>query len=173
MEDFLTFCGRSTVLNCQDILIFDTVMLIWLAIVAQMNNVTPGPLVYFLQAAKADFAGIILWDTVDWTQLCSLHSHTLTVTQMAFSHNGNFLLSVSRDRTWAVYRKKTADQPESGTYCWTMVLWLDTIKIRISMMDVESFGGRKSVFLHMYICLYILDHTCNFLTQGSQPLFDF
>nr|XP_011412948.2 elongator complex protein 2 [Crassostrea gigas] len=65
------------------------------------------------KAAKADFAGIILWDTVDWTQLCSLHSHTLTVTQMAFSHNGNFLLSVSRDRTWAVYRKKTADQPES------------------------------------------------------------
>lgn len=97
-------------------------MLIRLAIVAQLSDVTPGPLVYFTQAAKADFAGIILWDTVDWTQLCSLHSHTLTVTQMAFSPNGNFLLSVSRDRTWAVYRKKTADQPESGTYCLTMVL---------------------------------------------------
>lgn len=97
-------------------------MLIRLAIVAQLSDVTPGPLVYFTQAAKVDFAGIILWDTVDWTQLCSLHSHTLTVTQMAFSHNGNFLLSVSRDRTWAVYRKKTADQPESGTCCLTMVL---------------------------------------------------
>lgn len=79
----------------------------------------------YTQAAKADFAGIILWDTVDWTQLCSLHSHTLTVTQMAFSHNGNFLLSVSRDRTWAVYRKKTADQPESGTRCSTTMIRYD------------------------------------------------
>lgn len=169
MEDFLTFCGRSSVLNCQDILIFDTVMLIWLAIVAQMNDVTPGPLVYLLQAAKADFAGIILWDTVDWTQLCSLHSHTLTVTQMAFSHNGNFLLSVSRDRTWAVYRKKTADQPESGTYCWTMVLWFDTIKMRIRCILRVLVG--ENLYCYTFACTpFILDH--NFLTQGSQPLFD-
>ncbi|XP_062566490.1 elongator complex protein 2-like [Saccostrea cucullata] len=65
------------------------------------------------KAAKAEFAGIILWDTTSWTQLCTLSGHTLTVTQMAFSPCGNFLLSVSRDRTWAVYSKKSHDQPES------------------------------------------------------------
>ncbi|XP_061179769.1 elongator complex protein 2-like [Saccostrea echinata] len=65
------------------------------------------------KAAKAEFAGIILWDTTNWIQLCTLSAHTLTVTQMAFSHCGNFLLSVSRDRTWAVYNKKSHDQPES------------------------------------------------------------
>ncbi|XP_022307408.1 elongator complex protein 2-like isoform X1 [Crassostrea virginica] len=70
-------------------------------------------LVSACKAAKAEFAGLILWDTVSWTQLSTLSGHTLTVTQMAFSHNGNFLLSVSRDRTWMVYKKKTSDQPES------------------------------------------------------------
>ncbi|XP_048754110.2 elongator complex protein 2-like [Ostrea edulis] len=65
------------------------------------------------KAAKTEFAGIILWDSSNWTQLCTLSSHTLTVTQMVFSHCGSFLLSVSRDRTWAVYHKRTPNQPQS------------------------------------------------------------
>lgn len=60
----------------------------------------------FFQASKLDFAGVILWDTTTWNQICTLEGHTLTVTQMAFSHNGNYLLTVSRDRTWMLYRKR-------------------------------------------------------------------
>lgn len=63
---------------------------------------------------------------------------------MAFSHNGNFLLSVSRDRTWAVYRKKTADQPESGTHCSTTMIRYDKNKIK-NQMKIKNFGVRESV----------------------------
>ena len=59
---------------------------------------------------------MILWDTMSWQQICCLEGHSLTVTQLAFSHSGEYLLSVSRDRTWCLYRRKCSDQPESGVY---------------------------------------------------------
>lgn len=49
---------------------------------------------------------LILWDTETWRQVCSLASHALTVTQMAFDHGGQRLLSVSRDRCWSVFKRK-------------------------------------------------------------------
>ncbi|KAK3108608.1 hypothetical protein FSP39_011810 [Pinctada imbricata] len=79
------------------------------------------------KAAKAEFASVILWDTTNWTQICSLSSHSLTVTQMAFSHSGQYLLTVSRDRTWALYRRRQDDQPES-----------DPIFSRISYTDKKT-----------------------------------
>jgi len=57
---------------------------------------------------------VILWDTVTWQQLGLLEGHSLTVTQIVFSHNGQYLLTVSRDRTWYMYKRKGADDPESG-----------------------------------------------------------
>ncbi|XP_067931925.1 elongator complex protein 2-like [Watersipora subatra] len=55
------------------------------------------------KATKAEYAGIILWDTRNWQQLKTLECHSLTVVQMAFSHVGDRLLSVARDRTWALH----------------------------------------------------------------------
>ncbi|XP_060064524.1 elongator complex protein 2-like [Ylistrum balloti] len=64
------------------------------------------------KAAKAEFAGVILYDCKTWTQQCTLEGHSLTVTQIAFSHSGQFLLTVSRDRTWALYQRKEKDSAD-------------------------------------------------------------
>ena len=57
------------------------------------------------KAQQAEHAAIIVWNTGDWSQLGRLEAHNLTVTQMAFSPNGQKLVSVSRDRTWAVHER--------------------------------------------------------------------
>ncbi|CAH1788294.1 unnamed protein product [Owenia fusiformis] len=55
------------------------------------------------KASKPEYASILLWDVSTWRQIFKLESHTLTITQLAFSHKGNQLLSVSRDRTWSLF----------------------------------------------------------------------
>ncbi|KAH9520084.1 Elongator subunit elp2 [Bulinus truncatus] len=57
------------------------------------------------KAAKAESANILLWNMDTKKIIMSLSGCTLTVTQMAFSHDGNRLLAVSRDRTWTLYKK--------------------------------------------------------------------
>ncbi|KAK7508595.1 hypothetical protein BaRGS_00000161 [Batillaria attramentaria] len=56
------------------------------------------------KASKAEHANILLWDTATWQKVASLDGSSLTVVQMAFSPSGQFLLAVSRDRTWSLYR---------------------------------------------------------------------
>ncbi|KAJ8273313.1 hypothetical protein GJAV_G00100150 [Gymnothorax javanicus] len=58
------------------------------------------------KASKAEHASILLWSSHSWKQLQALPLHTLTVTQMAFSPDSNFLLAVSRDRTWSLWRRQ-------------------------------------------------------------------
>ncbi|KAI9553395.1 hypothetical protein GHT06_021298 [Daphnia sinensis] len=61
------------------------------------------------KAQKAEHASIIVWDTADWSQIGKLEAHSLTVSQMAFSPDGQRLVSVSRDRNWAVHEKVQTD----------------------------------------------------------------
>ena len=60
-----------------------------------------------MQAQSAQAAEIWLWDTATWAPAGRLPAHGLTVTQLAFSADGRYLASASRDRGFAVF----AEQP--------------------------------------------------------------
>ena len=56
-----------------------------------------------LSLQSAEFAAIWIWEVGTWKPLQQLQSHGLSVTQMAFSPTGSHLISVSRDRSLAVW----------------------------------------------------------------------
>lgn len=55
------------------------------------------------KAQSAAVAEIWLWQVGSWKAVGRLQSHSLTVTQMEFSHDDKFLLAVSRDRQFSVF----------------------------------------------------------------------
>ena len=55
------------------------------------------------KSTSPEHSGILLWNTDTWTQVQKLMSHQLTVTQMEFSPNDRYLVSVSRDRRWSLF----------------------------------------------------------------------
>ncbi|NXD16794.1 ELP2 protein, partial [Nothocercus nigrocapillus] len=69
------------------------------------------------KASKKEHAAIILWSTASWKKLQSLSFHNLTVTQLAFSPNDKFLLAVSRDRNWSLWKKQDSSESEPVFCC--------------------------------------------------------
>ncbi|VDN28969.1 unnamed protein product [Gongylonema pulchrum] len=72
-----------------------------------------GPLI---QASRIEHAKIMIWDSESWRRRCELQYHKLTVVQLAFSTNDQFLLSVSRDRNFAIF----AQSPEGTVFADTI-----------------------------------------------------
>ncbi|EPS60505.1 hypothetical protein M569_14298, partial [Genlisea aurea] len=58
---------------------------------------------FCFRAQTSCAAEIWLWQVGSWKAVGRLKSHALTVTQMEFSHDDRFLLSVSRDRHFSVF----------------------------------------------------------------------
>ncbi|XP_065839908.1 elongator complex protein 2-like [Oscarella lobularis] len=60
------------------------------------------------KATKTEHAAVRIWDVATWRQVQCLSAHALTVTQMGFSRRrgGERLLTVSRDRTWSLWRRE-------------------------------------------------------------------
>ncbi|KAI7885696.1 WD40 repeat-like protein [Lichtheimia hyalospora FSU 10163] len=62
------------------------------------------------KAATPDHAVIRLFDTANWKEVQNkIAAHTLTVTRARFSHNDEWLLTVSRDRVWSLSKRVHGD----------------------------------------------------------------
>ncbi|KAJ5936481.1 hypothetical protein N7454_005116 [Penicillium verhagenii] len=62
------------------------------------------------KATSIDHAVIRLYDTSDWHEIKpSLTAHSLTITDLSFSEDDQYLLSVGRDRQWAVFARSEQD----------------------------------------------------------------
>lgn len=78
-----------------------------------------------LQAQSATVAEIWLWKVGSWKAVGRLQSHSLTVTQMEFSHDDNLLLAVSRDRQFSIFKINRAGTQKS-TNCVIILFHLST-----------------------------------------------
>uniref|UniRef100_A0A6A7G1A1 Elongator complex protein 2 n=1 Tax=Hirondellea gigas TaxID=1518452 RepID=A0A6A7G1A1_9CRUS len=86
-------------------------------------------------AAKQSIHAVVrLWDTTTlptWQELPNpLHSHSLTITQLEFSPNDEFLLSVSRDRSFSIFQR-TSGAKELET-------WPPEYKLQFSKKKAHS-----------------------------------
>ncbi|KAF7897734.1 uncharacterized protein EAF01_008700 [Botrytis porri] len=62
------------------------------------------------KASSIDHAVIRLFETKNWHELKpSLTAHSLTVARLRFSDDDKYLLSVGRDRQWAIFARDDAD----------------------------------------------------------------
>lgn len=65
------------------------------------------------KASSLNHAVIRLFETERWTELRPpLAAHTLTATRLRFSTDDKYLLSVGRDRQWAVFIRQTGSEDE-------------------------------------------------------------
>lgn len=72
------------------------------------------------KSTSEEHSSIILWSSKTWSQVQKLYAHRLTVAQMEFSPNDQYLVSVSRDRRWALYHCQ--DDQANDTPIYKLIL---------------------------------------------------
>ncbi|XP_060810838.1 elongator complex protein 2 [Amyelois transitella] len=105
------------------------------------------------RAALPPHAAPALWDTSNWQQIQKLISHQLTVTQLAFSPDGEHLLSVSRDRKWTLHRRvqgsksfETVAFTDKSNGVHTRIIWCCAWAHDSSMFATGSREGKVCVW---------------------------
>ncbi|XP_037044564.1 probable elongator complex protein 2 isoform X3 [Bradysia coprophila] len=103
---------------------------------------------------NAEHAQVIVWNTTTWKQHQKLLSHQLTVTQMKFSPNNRYLLTVSRDRRWTLFENindsfemiATTDKKNGihGRIIWTCDWTFDSKYFATGSRDGKIVCWRKS-----------------------------
>jgi elongator complex protein 2 len=69
------------------------------------------------KASSLDHAVIRLYETKDWREIKPpLSAHNLTVTSLSFSPDDRYLLSVGRDRQWALFQLQTEENGSEHKY---------------------------------------------------------
>ena len=66
-----------------------------------------GVLLISIAMQSKEFAAVWIWKLGTWSPVQQLECHTLTVTQLAFSPSGAYLVSVSRDRSLAIWKRNS------------------------------------------------------------------
>ncbi|XVF02220.1 hypothetical protein REPUB_Repub04eG0156800 [Reevesia pubescens] len=89
------------------------------------------------KAQSATVAEIWLWQVGSWKAVGRLQSHSLTVTQMEFSHDDNLLLSVSRDRHFSIF---TISRTGSGEVDYNLLVRQEAHKRIIWACSWNPFG---------------------------------
>lgn len=97
-----------------------------------------GVLASACRAQSAKDADILLWDVNSGVECGRLSAHELTINQLRFSDDGNALLSVSRDRSFAVFVRDKA----SHKYDLCLAIRVQAAHTRLLYTGAWLFGTR-------------------------------
>ena len=126
------------------------------------------------KGTKPELSAIRLWSTSTWKEITSpLVAHTLTVAQLEFSHNDNFLLSVSRDRQFIVW--KINENKEEGTIT-TQIVFKSKAHERIiwsgswSLNDIYFATGSRDKLVKIWQQGNTLNNDWNLVTTITSEI---
>ncbi|KAI8898291.1 WD40-repeat-containing domain protein [Globomyces pollinis-pini] len=94
------------------------------------------------KASKTEHAGVRLWCTSKWIELCApLDFHSLTVTTIKFSNCNRYLLTAGRDRSWALFDLEKVKEEKK----WTIIQSRPKAHARIIWSSSFSFDDKLFV----------------------------